>query len=96
LGVGNYVGPNTPGEDLTIIRNRVGLGDNLAPTLQDILDERFLELAFEGHELHDRKRLGLNVGSIAWNADQLVYPIPLREINANPALTQNPGYGGSN
>jgi hypothetical protein len=96
LGVGNYVGPNTPGEDLTIIRNRVGLGDNLTPTLQEILDERFLELAFEGHELHDRKRLELNVGTIAWNADRLVYPIPLREINANPALTQNPGYGGSN
>lgn len=96
LGIGNYVGPNTPGQDLTIIRNRVGLGDNLTPTLQDILDERFLELAFEGHELHDRKRLQMDVGTIAWNANSLVYPVPLREINANSALTQNPGYGGSN
>lgn len=96
LGSGNYVGPNTPGEDLSIIRNRVNLGDNLSPTLQDILDERELELAFEGHSLHDKKRLEQDVQSYAWDSNSLVYPVPLREINANPNLTQNPGYGGSN
>lgn len=96
LGAGSYVGPNTPGEDLSIVRNRVGLGDNLVPTLQEIIDERFLELAFEGHELHDKKRLEIDVEDIAWNANALVYPVPLREINANGELDQNPGYGGSN
>ncbi|MBN2731367.1 MAG: RagB/SusD family nutrient uptake outer membrane protein [Balneolaceae bacterium] len=93
---GTQVGPNTPGQDLTIIRERVNLGPNLTPTLQDILDERYVELAFEGHFLHDKKRLEQDVGSLSWNSPDLVYPVPLREINANDALTQNDGYGGSN
>lgn len=96
LGAGNYIGANTPGEDLTIVRNRANLSDNLNPTLQDIIDERFLELAFEGHQLYDKKRLQIDVGNQAWDSDALVYPVPLRELNANSALTQNPGYGGSN
>jgi hypothetical protein len=35
-----------------------------------------------------------NVGSIPYNDPRLVYPIPAREIAANPALKdqQNPGY----
>ncbi|MBC7893495.1 MAG: RagB/SusD family nutrient uptake outer membrane protein, partial [Sphingobacteriaceae bacterium] len=32
------------------------------------------------------------VGTLAWNADALVLPIPQRETDANPNLTQNPGY----
>lgn len=93
---GTQVGPNTPGQDLSMVRNRVGLADNLNPSLQDILDERYLELAFEGHFLHDKKRLEQDVGSLSWSSPKLVYPIPLREINANGVLTQNDGYGGSN
>lgn len=93
LGAGNYVGPNTPAEDLNIVRNRVELPDITSPTLQDILNERFLELAFEGVWLHDAKRLETAVGSISWNDPILVFPIPLREINANPNLVQNEGYG---
>lgn len=92
LGAGNYVGPNTPAQDLNIIRGRVELSAIATPTLQDILDERFLELAFEGQHLYDVKRLELSIGSIAWNDPILVFPIPLREINANNNLDQNDGY----
>ncbi len=94
LGPGNYVGPNTPAEDLNIVRNRVELPDITNPTLQDITEERFLELAFEGFWLHDLKRLEQSFGDISWDDPILVFPIPLREINANDNLVQNEGYGG--
>ncbi|HEX6983702.1 MAG TPA: RagB/SusD family nutrient uptake outer membrane protein [Balneolaceae bacterium] len=94
LGIGSYVGPNTPAEDLNIVRNRVDLPAIANPTLQDILDERFLELAFEGHWLHDMKRLELSPGGISWDDANLVFPIPLREMNVNKNLVQNEGYGG--
>ena len=94
--LGEVVG-DTPANDLNEVRNRAGLGDNLTPTLADIRDERFLELAFEGHFLHDLKRReAAQPGSgLNWNADELVYPIPQRERDANQNLSQNPGYGDS-
>lgn len=87
----------TPAEDLNVVRDRVGLPANLTPTLDDIRDERFLELAFEGHFLHDLKlREGnLTNAGLNWNANELVYPIPQRERDANENLSQNPGYGDS-
>ena len=54
--------------------------------------ERKRELAFEGFTLFDAKRLGESIGSISYDADQLVMPIPLRETDANPNLEQNDGY----
>ena len=54
--------------------------------------ERKRELDFEGFSLFDAKRLGENVGSIPYNANRLVLPIPLREMDVNPNLTQNEGY----
>lgn len=92
LGAGSYVGPNSPAEDLNIVRDRVELNAIVSPTLQDILDERFVELAFEGVWLHDLKRLEEDLGGIAWNDTKLVFPIPQREINANDNLDQNEGY----
>ena len=49
----------TPASDLAQVRNptRVGLPTIAAPTLNDILNERILELAFEGLRVHDVKRL---------------------------------------
>lgn len=90
-----FTGPNTPTEDLNVIRGRAGLVDLGAVTLQDIWDERFLELAFEGHFLHDVKRSEGTVGTTSWNDNVLVYPVPQRERDANGNLTQNPGYGGT-
>ncbi len=92
----------TPKEDLNTIRERVGLppfGPLDIVTLDDILDERFLELAFEGHFLHDLKRREGTLTNpdpdISWDANALVYPVPQREMDANSNLTQNPGYTGN-
>lgn len=85
---------NTPLSDINIIRTRAKLPVLTAAqlTLDAILKERKLELAFEGHAIHDVKRLQGTVASIPWNSPRLVYPIPVRELRANPNLTQNAGY----
>ncbi|MFC4209650.1 RagB/SusD family nutrient uptake outer membrane protein [Pedobacter lithocola] len=85
------VGGRTPLQDLAVVRSRAGLTTTTA-TLADILNERKLELAFEGFALHDAKRTQTNIGSIAWNANELVFPIPQREMDANKNLVQNAGY----
>ncbi|HLO37339.1 MAG TPA: RagB/SusD family nutrient uptake outer membrane protein, partial [Lacibacter sp.] len=82
----------TPEADLHKTRGRAGLVLLVAPTLQQILDERELELAFEGQGLWDAKRLRLTVDGNTWNSDKMTFPIPLRERNVNPDLAQNPGY----
>ena len=62
------------------------------------LNERFIELAFEGQRIHNLKRLHLPTihptnGTFEWNDNKLVFPIPQREIDAtNGVLVQNPGY----
>jgi hypothetical protein len=58
--------------------------------LDEILRERKRELSFEGHAIHDAKRLKANVGSLAYDDDDLVLPIPQRELDANPNLEPNP------
>jgi hypothetical protein len=83
-----------PIADINAIRARAGapLLDATKLTLDDILRERQLELAFEGVRIHDIKRLKQSTGTFAWNAPKLVLPIPKRERDANDALTQNEGY----
>jgi hypothetical protein len=49
-------------------------------------------LAFEGQGLPDAKRLQNNVGLLAWNAPNLIMPIPQREMDVNKKLVQNAGY----
>jgi tetratricopeptide (TPR) repeat protein len=85
---------DTPLNDYNAIHERAGLPANGSVTLNDILFERRLELAHEGFKLHDMKRLKLSVGTLPYNDPKLVYPIPSREISANPAIAgqQNPGY----
>lgn len=91
IRAGSTVGA-TPLSDINTIRRRAGLPDLLVVTLADILRERRLELAFEGHNLHDVKRLQKSVGALAWNSPKLVFPIPDRERKVNPNLSQNAGY----
>ena len=55
-------------------------------TLADILLERRLELAFEGFKIHDVRRLHQNVGTLPYNDPKLLFPIPARELEANPKL----------
>lgn len=82
----------TPLADVNIVRGRAGLAPLTAVTLADIAKERALELAFEGHNLHDAKRLQQAVGSFPWNSPKLIMPIPQREMDVNKKLVQNAGY----
>jgi hypothetical protein len=95
--LGTSVGA-TPFQDISLIRSRVGLSTTLAYiTLNNILLERKLELAHEGQAIHDLKRTrgttAAGATAIPWDANRLVLPIPIRDVNAsNGALEQNPGY----
>ena len=85
---------DTPLADFNLIHTRAGLTAVNTVTLADILLERRLELAFEGFKIHDVRRLHQNVGALTYDDDKLLFPIPAREIEANPNLKtqQNPGY----
>jgi hypothetical protein len=82
----------TVSSDLNQTRSRAGLSLLTAPSLQDILKERELELAFEGQGAWDAKRLKLPIDGKAYDNEKLTFPIPLREMNVNKKLVQNPGY----
>jgi starch-binding outer membrane protein, SusD/RagB family len=98
--LGTNVGAD-PLDDINTIRGRVflpALGS--ISNLDQILYERKLELAFEGFNLDDIKRLGVSTGyfsagpgvGLAHTSPKLVLPIPDRERRVNPNLTQNDGY----
>lgn len=89
--LGSTVGA-APVEDINLLRSRVGLEDLDAVDVDFILEERRRELAFEGFRIHDIKRTQGSTGTFEYDAPELVYPIPQREIVANPNLVQNPGY----
>ncbi|MES2812490.1 MAG: RagB/SusD family nutrient uptake outer membrane protein [Bacteroidota bacterium] len=74
-------------------------------TLDFILDERGRELNFEGHRRTDLIRFGKFAGNTyiwPWkggvaagqsiSANYNLFPIPTSALQANPNLTQNPGY----
>jgi tetratricopeptide (TPR) repeat protein len=84
----------SPLVDYNRIHVRAGLAAATTVTLNDILLERRLELAFEGFKIHDVRRLQQSVSSYPWDDPKLVFPIPARELEANPNLKsqQNPGY----
>ena len=80
---------------------------NEKPFLDNILEERYRELAFEGHRFLDLKRTGNDVvrddsdcsflaannACTLQNSNYLfTLPIPQSEIFVNPSLIQNPGY----
>lgn len=82
----------TPTADINVLRNRANASEYNTVDLDIILKERQRELSFEGIALFDAKRLKRNVGDIPYDANRLVLPVPLREMDANPNLVQNPGY----
>lgn len=75
-----------------------------ATAIDDIMLERFKELAFEGFRFFDLKRRGLSLQRNASDVDsplwqtlpagdfRFVYPIPAPELLANRSMVQNPGY----
>ncbi|MGF6848905.1 hypothetical protein QFZ51_004140 [Chitinophaga sp. W3I9] len=91
-------------EALNIIRRRAFAEPLTAPGAHDfpyggetnlalaIENERFKELAFEGHRFYDLVRTGRAEAVLGINAEQALWPVPLREIGRNPRLVQNHGY----
>ena len=68
-----------------------------AVSLDNLLDERGRELYWEGWRRNDLIRFGKFLN--AWQekaadagTSTLIFPIPARELAANPNLVQNPGY----
>ena len=57
-----------------------------------IANERFVELAMEGHRFFDLRRLGLAQEELGLPEYRLLFPIPQGELDVNPNLEQNPGY----
>ncbi|MBC9795126.1 RagB/SusD family nutrient uptake outer membrane protein [Sinomicrobium weinanense] len=98
-GQGNITGAL---EDINMIRNRAGLEDIMVNTQEEVLDaimhERRVELFAEaGHRWLDLKRTGkidevLSSIKTDWNPTNALYPIPQKERESNPNLTQNEGY----
>jgi hypothetical protein len=88
-------------EDLNMVRQRAGLSDisfiDKETLLADIMHERRVELFAEwGNRWGDLKRTGRANAVLGskpdWQATDMLYPIPLFEIQTNPFLKQNPGY----
>ena len=66
--------------------------DTGAELLDALVHERMLELAMEGHRFFDLRRLGVAQTVLGIEAWQLWMPVPQRELDTNPNLTQNTGY----
>ena len=85
--------------ELNEVRNRVGMPYREA-TLENILEERLLELVWEGWRRQDMVRFGLYHKSYDQrtqlpdeeNGYTTVFPIPQKSIDLNPKLHQNRGY----
>ncbi|MCJ7630637.1 MAG: RagB/SusD family nutrient uptake outer membrane protein, partial [Longimicrobiales bacterium] len=89
---------------LNQIRARAGVAEYVFGTdlltKQDVLDavylERRLELAFEGHRWFDLVRTGRAMAVLGaggrFDAHEVLWPIPVGEMDTAPNLVQNPGY----
>ena len=65
---------------------------------EEILRQRRIELAYEGHRFFDLKRLGRDVvksphyNTVAFTDTRILAPIPQADVDGNPNLRQNAGY----
>ena len=90
---------NLPGalSDLNAIRQRAGLPNSTAATQPEILlaieNERRVEFALEPHRWFDLVRTG-RAGAVlnVTDPNHYLFPVPTPELQADPSLTQNPGY----
>lgn len=99
-------GAGSPLDDLNAVHERAGLSPLTEVSLEAILDERKVELAFEGHRWFDLVRTGQAISILSSiprtntpgdpaklaNADRQVFPIPNTELNVNENLVQNAAY----
>jgi hypothetical protein len=100
---GRATGANSARDDVNVLRSRanaplVGVVSQ-AQMLTVIENERRMELAFEGHRWYDLVRTNratavMTAFSPNWKDTYLLWPVPQRELQNNPALAndQNPGY----
>jgi hypothetical protein len=111
----NFTGVQTLLQQLRTARfgsaQTVALPGSVSEAVGAVLDERKIELAYEGHRYKDLKRSGVAGGrgvdrdpiactiqsgacTLAASDFRFTLPIPIVEINANPAIgaEQNPGY----
>ena len=88
-------------KDINDFRGYRGIGDTSVPDsglLEEILLQRRIEFAFEGHRYFDRKRLGLDIlrpeglPTIPYSDYRVVAAIGTTELDVNKLLIQNPGY----
>ncbi len=89
-----------PGEAKLLVdqvRDRAGVGPIASLTLDNLLEERGREFAWEGWRRNDLIRFGKYTGS-TWefktkmDPTRKLFPIPSQQISNNPNLKQNPGY----
>lgn len=86
-------------EEMDAVRSRVGM-PSLSATLDNLLNERLLELVWEGWRRQDMIRFGTYCKQYDIHtpseADKkgytTVFPIPEKAHELNPNLKQNPGY----
>jgi starch-binding outer membrane protein, SusD/RagB family len=102
----NELGRTTEAEaPLNEVRARAGLtavtGLSKADFREKVFHERRVELAFEGQRWFDMIRINEgqyaldflhSIGKTNATTKHLLWPIPQKERDANPNLTQNPGY----
>jgi hypothetical protein len=105
-----FTGANSAESDYNMLRMNRVMGHipvvfaSQSDAINAIINERYLELAFEGHRFWDLKRRGLPVSRLATDAPnanaislpannfRFSLPIPQTELNANPLMKQNPGF----
>lgn len=107
---GSFTGANSAESDINTLRaaritgyTNVTFG-SAAEAITAVIDERFKELAFEGHRFWDLKRRSLPINRLASDAPssggitlpagnfRFVLPIPQAEMLANSEMVQNNGY----
>ena len=90
-------------DDLNTLRDARGLGSlttisNKENLIQEVMDERRRELAWEGHRWFDFKRRGEDIpkqgtlGDIDYEDYRVLSPYPTSEVEDFPSIEQNPGY----
>lgn len=99
-------------QQVRVARNYLGTAttpayDNVQFAYADILKERRIELALEGHRYIDLKRLATKAGvtmdrnpkddfipvtNLPNDSYKYTLPIPIKEVSANPNAKQNDGY----
>ena len=89
--------------DLNAIRTKRGASELSSAGITDVMNERRLELAWEGHHWYDLARTGGSVKRTHYSGAEVnrdipadskywVLPINKRELDVNENLEPNPGY----